>query len=119
MEFGGDGIRCDILVMRRELVPRQAEGADPDPSPNIDLAIGASAGSMVLQAQQKLAISRRRDPALWRRPTRKGSRLIDKAACKSRARIAVEGYPASPSVVYKERRSERRVAMLPAETVRE
>ena len=39
MEFGGDGICGDILVVRGKLVPGEAERADPDTGPNIDLAI--------------------------------------------------------------------------------
>lgn len=46
VQLGGDGISGDILVVRRERVPREAEGADPEASAHVDLAGVESAPSL-------------------------------------------------------------------------
>jgi hypothetical protein len=44
-EFGGEVVGGDVLVVRREGVALQAEGADPQLAANVDLTVGVKDGS--------------------------------------------------------------------------
>lgn len=70
MQFGRNGVLRNVLVVGGQRVSRQAEGADPDPSANINLTMDV--------------VSQTKQPSLGDRfwPTKMGSAQSGTAACK-------------------------------------
>jgi len=59
VKFGGNRIGCDVLIVRRQRVSGQTEGADPETSPYVDLAEGVQDGAAGLLAGDWLELQQR------------------------------------------------------------
>ncbi len=67
VQLEGNALGGDVFVVRGKAVPRQAEGADPDACPNVDLAEGIQYGTAGLLAGDGLHLEDRSVRLLFER----------------------------------------------------
>lgn len=68
MQLGRYGIRCDVFVVWWELVPRQAERANPHSGTNVNLTETVLAEVSIMR---KLICSQESEKDIWQKLTRR------------------------------------------------
>ena len=74
VKLGGDSLGRNVLVVTRETVTREAEGADPDASAQINLAEGVENGAAGLLAGYGLELDERGVGLLLKRSVERADR---------------------------------------------